>query len=98
MTPEEEQICQTAIDFARGEKKTIAKRLTDPNIFLPEAAPVSVFMAGSPCAGKTEASIALLEQLMGDRLFADPPEWRDRRQVSWNCCVRYDRTRRRLST
>lgn len=51
-----------AIDFARKHKKEIAKRLTSLDKYIPEAEPVSVFMAGSPGAGKTEASVALLNR------------------------------------
>lgn len=58
---------EAAIAFARANKKIIAKRLADKTVYLPDAAPVSVFMAGSPGAGKTEASIALLN------LFSDSP-------------------------
>ena len=52
-----------AIRFAGKHKKEIAKRLTNPQVFLPDQEPVSVFMAGSPGAGKTEASKALLDEL-----------------------------------
>ncbi|MFG5862584.1 zeta toxin family protein [Metapseudomonas sp. CR1201] len=57
---EEQAISDDAVDFARTNKKTIARRLTDPQIYVREENPVSVFMAGSPGAGKTEASIELL--------------------------------------
>lgn len=52
-----------AIRWARKSKKEIAKRLTNPQVFLPDQEPVSVFMARSPGAGKTEASKALLDEL-----------------------------------
>ncbi|WP_256585891.1 zeta toxin family protein [Pseudomonas sp. ICMP 460] len=67
MTPAEIEISDEALRFARSNKKSIARRLTDKAIYPPEEAPVSVFMAGSPGAGKTEASIALVN------LFADTP-------------------------
>lgn len=54
-------IQQEAIKFARKNKKDIAKRITDVSRYTPEKGPVSVFMAGSPDAGKTETSIELLE-------------------------------------
>lgn len=57
------RIEQAALDYARKHKKRLAKLLTDPDVFPPEEAPVSVFMAGSPGAGKTEASVSLLETL-----------------------------------
>lgn len=52
-----------AIRYAKENKKSIAKRCTDPQVYLPDQKPVSVFMAGSPGAGKTEASKALLDEL-----------------------------------
>lgn len=67
MTEEERAIWDDAIRFARSNKKAIGKRLTDQTRYPPEREPVSVFMAGSPGAGKTEASLALLN------LFSDTP-------------------------
>jgi UDP-N-acetylglucosamine kinase len=60
MTPAEERLQRDAVAFAKANKKRIAKELTDTARFIPEQNPVSVFMAGSPGAGKTEAAIALL--------------------------------------
>ncbi|UVH53856.1 zeta toxin family protein [Pseudomonas sp. CBSPBW29] len=67
MTHSEQEVSDEALRFARSNKKMIARRLTDKAIYPPEEAPVSVYMAGSPGAGKTEASIALVN------LFADTP-------------------------
>lgn len=47
LTSEEEEIRQEAIEFARKNKKKIAKRLTDRDKHPPKDYPVSVFMAGS---------------------------------------------------
>lgn len=80
MSPEEERIEQAAIEYAKKHRTEIARRLTDPAIYLPEANPVSVFMAGSPGAGKTEASIELLQLEGGDgakTLRIDPDELRE---------------------
>lgn len=52
---DEAKLREVALDFARREKKKIAKRLTDQDRFPPEAEPVSVFMAGSPGAGLGKA-------------------------------------------
>ncbi len=76
MSPTEQEVREAAIAFARSNKKTIAKRITDKSIYPPEAEPVSVFMAGSPGAGKTEASIALLDQFPDKVLRIDPDELR----------------------
>jgi predicted ABC-type ATPase len=78
LTPQQELIRNNALEFAKRNKKAIARRLTNPNIYLPEDQPVTVLMAGSPGAGKTEASIALIEWL-GDGskvLRVDPDDLR----------------------
>lgn len=77
LSPDEEKIRQDAIAFAKSNKKFIARRLTNRDIYIAEDNPVSVFMAGSPGAGKTEASIELLEQLEGPAAIRiDPDELR----------------------
>ncbi|MEX1198381.1 MAG: zeta toxin family protein [Pseudohongiellaceae bacterium] len=80
LNKEEQRIRDKAIDYARKNKQKIAKSLTDKAIHPPEEYPVSVFMAGSPGAGKTEASKALLESLRDDDqliLRIDPDELRE---------------------
>ncbi|MHB8391026.1 MAG: zeta toxin family protein [Acidobacteriaceae bacterium] len=80
MTPEEERVAQVALEYAKKHRTEMARRLTDPAIFVPEAHPVSVFMAGSPGAGKTEASIELLTLQGADGtkvLRIDPDELRE---------------------
>jgi predicted ABC-type ATPase len=78
MTPSEQRIRDEVISFARSNKKAIARRRTDRALYPPEQEPVSVFMAGSPGAGKTEASIALVN-LFADTaiLRIDPDELRN---------------------
>ena len=60
---EAEKIKQIAEEFARQNKRRIAKELTDIAKFAPDDVPLSVFMAGSPGAGKTEVSRALINAL-----------------------------------
>lgn len=60
---EVEKIKQAADEFARANKKRIAKELTDTSEYAPDEVPFSVFMAGSPGAGKTEVSKALIYTL-----------------------------------
>lgn len=69
MTDEERRIEESAIAFAKANKNklAIAKRRTDLERFPPSKHPVSVFMAGSPGAGKTESSFRLIEELTGGR-------------------------------
>lgn len=70
-----------AIEFARKNRKRIAKDFTDPNKYKPNKLPVSVFMAGSPGAGKTEFSknlVAILgEQKKHDVIRIDPDDMRE---------------------
>lgn len=79
MTEEEALVQQRAIAFAKKNGKAIARRLTDQGTFPSEDFPVSVFMAGSPGAGKTEASKELLRKFSDDGvnvLRIDPDDLR----------------------
>lgn len=81
MNGEEKNIKQRAEEFARKNKKSIAKELTDTKKYLPDEFPVSVFMAGSPGAGKTESSTNLIKRLSGNNhsvLRIDSDELRER--------------------
>jgi UDP-N-acetylglucosamine kinase len=66
VTTDDEEIKKRAESFARKNKIKIAKEKTNPEIFPPEEFPVSVFMAGSPGAGKTESSRSLIKKLTED--------------------------------
>jgi len=63
----DDEIKNAAAAFAKLNKKKIAKDLTRVEKFLPDETPVSVFMAGSPGAGKTEFSNRLIEILREGR-------------------------------
>lgn len=52
------EIARRADEFVKIHRKQIAREVTEG--FAPEESPVSIFMAGSPGAGKTETSIRLL--------------------------------------
>lgn len=56
----DEEVSAVALDFAKKNKKRIANELTDKAIYVPDKNPISVFMAGSPGAGKTEYSKSLV--------------------------------------
>ncbi|MBS0427156.1 MAG: zeta toxin family protein [Proteobacteria bacterium] len=64
-----------AVAWARKNKKAFARALTQPEKYPGENSPVSVFMAGSPGAGKTEAAKALASEV-GPFLRIDPDEFR----------------------
>jgi UDP-N-acetylglucosamine kinase len=62
----DDEIYNEAVEYARRHKKEIAKRLTDTAVFPPDTIPVSVFMAGSPGAGKTESANNLIARFSRD--------------------------------
>lgn len=76
-----------ALVFARRNKKRIARKRTDRERYAPEERPVSIFMAGSPGAGKTEVSkeyVAAIDELkaegfagLGSILRIDPDDLRE---------------------
>ena len=79
MTDDEQAAEKKAIEFAKANRTRLARELTDPKRFPGEKHPVSVFMAGSPGAGKTEASIELLDSFGPEGakiLRIDPDELR----------------------
>lgn len=55
-----------AIVFAKKNKKLIAHGHTDLSVYPPDIVPVSIFMAGSPGAGKTEFSKNLIQGIEKD--------------------------------
>lgn len=76
MTPEQLAFVEGAKTWAKAHRKQFAATFTSPERFPGEVNPVAVFMAGSPGAGKTEASKALLAELGGGFLRIDPDEFR----------------------
>lgn len=81
MSELEDKIQTEAIAYAKAHKKEIARELTDAEKFPPDTAPVSVFMAGSPGAGKTESSENLIAELIdgGHKVLRiDPDVLRER--------------------
>lgn len=79
LSEEDQRVQEEAVRFIKSCRKKLAAELTDPDVFTPEKNPVSVFMAGSPGAGKTESSIELLKLRGGDGsqiLRIDPDDLR----------------------
>ncbi|MEZ4103320.1 MAG: zeta toxin family protein [Candidatus Paceibacterota bacterium] len=59
------EIENKAMAFANKNKKVIARKYTSLDIYPKDEKPVSIFMAGSPGAGKTEFSKRFLEDYDG---------------------------------
>lgn len=77
--PSDDSCIEAANSYARAHKKRIAIERTSLEVFPPDEIPVSVFMAGSPGAGKTESSKILIQGLSSDDrsiLRIDPDELR----------------------
>lgn len=73
------KIQNEAIAFAKKHRTKICREITNKELYLPEDSPVSVFMSGSPGAGKTETSKGLVEMITEDDgivLRLDPDELR----------------------
>lgn len=64
---DDDSIKAQAIEYAKRNKKQIANKLIDINKYQPDDIPVSVFMCGSPGAGKTEFSKNIITLLEEDR-------------------------------
>lgn len=65
---EEQAIHDRAIEFAKHNKSKIAHAATSIEKYAVDSHPISVFMAGSPGAGKTEFSINLITLLEEDKV------------------------------
>lgn len=75
LTPEEATVRDTALQWAKSNRAAFSAAFTDKQRFPGEKEPVSLFMAGSPGAGKTEVSKALAQEL-GTFLRIDPDDFR----------------------
>ena len=82
MTDIEKEIHDRAIEFAKSLKEEIAKEVSSLNKFAADTQPLSVFMAGSPGAGKTEFSKNLINILEQEKIRKvvriDADEYRSR--------------------
>ncbi|MDO8581711.1 MAG: zeta toxin family protein [bacterium] len=62
MNQEEKKVSDEAMRYVKEHKHDILKKFIDPKIFASVIVPVSIFMAGSPGAGKTEYSQRLISE------------------------------------
>jgi adenylylsulfate kinase-like enzyme len=68
-----QQMCFDSITYAKKYKKDIIFRFADTSKYPSEVNPISVFMAGSPGAGKTEFSNRLVLELKDKGLIENKP-------------------------
>lgn len=80
MSNSDDLIKEEAMMEARRLKKEVVAELCDTTVYPPDSDPVSVFMAGSPGAGKTESSQNLISSLSRNHaiLRIDADDFRNR--------------------
>ena len=81
MSESDEKVSNSALDFVKVNKKLLIGEFCDIDKFPSHIKPYTIFMAGSPGAGKTEYSKALIKDLFeNDRTLTariDPDEIRN---------------------
>jgi len=77
MNEKEQKIADDAVRYAKEHKADIIKKFADPTLYKPSSQPISLFMAGSPGAGKTEISKALAQRFKHKPVRIDADEIRD---------------------
>lgn len=65
MNDEDQKLIEEAEDYIKEHKRELIERFADPKVYLPDEHPISLFMAGSPGAGKTEVSKRLIDEFSG---------------------------------
>lgn len=76
MTGEEQRIEDEAIEFIKNSKKELFARFCPPEICCRAVDPISLFMAGSPGAGKTEVSKSFVKHFKNIPVRIDADEIR----------------------
>ncbi|MEK7606945.1 MAG: zeta toxin family protein [Patescibacteria group bacterium] len=74
MPENDQQLIDAAYQYIRDHEHELIERFADPKVYKPSSQPVTLFMAGSPGAGKTEVSKRLIEVFTGNlpvRIDAD---------------------------
>lgn len=77
MTEEEKYQSEQAKLFIKQHADLLIETFANPKIYLEDAHPVSLFMAGSPGAGKTEISKRLIEKFSNKPVRIDADEIRE---------------------
>lgn len=76
LTAEETRLSEEAFEFMKSHERELIARFADPALHKPDVRLVSLFMAGSPGAGKTETSKRLVENFARKPIRIDADEIR----------------------
>ena len=80
MSEEDLSVSERAVVYAKQHRAAVARELASLELYPSDDYPVSVFMAGSPGAGKTEVSRAFISMMQAggsNALRIDPDDFRD---------------------
>ncbi len=77
MTDEEKKQSESAVDFVKKNSGVLIDKFAHKNLYTSDSRPVSLFMAGSPGAGKTEFSKRLIEKFHSKPVRIDADEIRE---------------------
>ena len=72
----DDKVIAAAKDFLKSHQRELIERFCDPLTYYPDSKPVSLFMAGSPGAGKTEVSKRLIEKFSSKPVRIDADDIR----------------------
>ena len=76
MTETNPQLSSEAVAFIKSNKSELIRKFANPEVCRPVSSPVSLFMAGSPGAGKTEVSKNLVKKFRDVPVRIDADEIR----------------------
>lgn len=77
MTEEEQRLESHALQWLRSNMKRLKREFCNPELYDPEKNPVTIFMAGTPGAGKTEFSKSLIDTFPKPIIRIDADEVRE---------------------
>lgn len=85
LTPEEEKLKSAAKQWVKANRRQLIDQFCDLKVYPRSVHPITIFMAGTPGAGKTEFSISLLEKFESAFVRIDADDIREMmREVGYN--------------
>lgn len=85
LSDEDIKLGNIAKQWVKENRRPLIAKFCDPNTYPSSKSPVTIFMAGTPGAGKTEFSISLLEKFDGTFVRIDADEIREMmREIGYN--------------
>lgn len=81
----EQKICDEAVNFVKNNKKLLIDTFANPDIYTARKEPITIFMAGTPGAGKTEVAKRLIEEKNTKPVHIDADQIRELfRDIGYN--------------